>query len=177
MPESKANLDDEMAAIATIANIANGLAPEVRERVIRYVADRFEIRIGSGRRTSDSLTAATSQETSESAGKEFAEFAALFDACNPKTDSQRALAAAFWLQICQGGANFDSQAANTELKHLGHGVANITRALDPLIQQKPALILQIRKSGNTRQARKLYKITEAGIRKVRALIAGTGDDQ
>ena len=175
-------LDKETRAISDVVGVLGSLESAERERVIRYVAERFQIQLGGASRT---RTAAreSSEHTNEGpalgniGNADYPDFASLVDACDPKTDSQRALVAAFWLEICQGGTNFDSQAANTELKHLGHRVANITRALDPLIKQKPSLVLQIRKSGNTRQARKLYKITEAGVRRIRAMIAGTGEDQ
>jgi hypothetical protein len=106
---------------------------------------------------------------------EFEDFASLVDATHPETDPMRALVAGYWLQVCKGGPSFDAQSANTELKHLGHPSSNITMALGALINQKPSLVLQLRKSGNTKQARKSYKITESGIRKVRAMLSGTGD--
>ena len=72
---------------------------------------------------------------------EFEDIASLMDACSPTTDSLKALVAGYWLQVCQGSQSFDGQSANKELKHLGHAVGNITRALGAVIDQKPALVL------------------------------------
>src|SRR5580704_11664233 len=111
MPETGSEVDKETRAIAGVVSILASLEPGERERVIRYVAGRFEI----GTITQPKAAANSSEprypgEPESRALGEYAEFAALFDACNPRTDSQRALVAAYWLQICQGGANFDSQA-------------------------------------------------------------------
>jgi hypothetical protein len=108
--------------------------------------------------------------------REFQDFASLFEACGPNTDSLRALVGAYWLQVCQSNQGFDGQSVNRELKNLGHGIANITQALNPLIAQKPAFVLQLRKSGTTKQARKLYKVTEAGIKRIKEMIAGAATD-
>ncbi len=74
--------------------------------------------------------------------------------------------------MCQGADSFDSQSANTALKNLGHAIANITMALGALIKQKPALVLQTKKSGKSRQARKTFKLTVAGIKAVEDMING-----
>jgi hypothetical protein len=58
------------------------------------------------------------------------------------------------------------------LKNLGQGLANITNAIDGLRNQKPALVLQLKKSGKSQQARKTYKLTVAGIKAVEVMIDG-----
>lgn len=102
----------------------------------------------------------------------FASFPELFDAARPRLEKEKALVAAYWLQICQTTDALNAQAINSELKHLGHGLSNVTEALSSLIAEKPALILQIRKSGSSKQARKLYKLSEAGRRRVLEMIPG-----
>jgi len=66
---------------------------------------------------------------------------------------------------------------STELKNLGHGVANITRAFNDLKARRPALAIQVQKSGRAKQARKKYKITEAGLTKVRKMLLGQGSGE
>jgi hypothetical protein len=61
---------------------------------------------------------------------------------------------------------------NKELKNLGEGILNITSALDALKAQKPALALQLKKAGKSRQARKTYKVTVAGLKFVENMIRG-----
>ena len=167
--------DNEIQAMGTIAGIIDGLQEDQRGRVIRYIVERFNL-------SGPSKTARTLSEGSQSDNQadvlaEYADFASLVDATNPETDPMRALVAGYWLQVCKGAASFDAQSANTDLKHLGHASSNITSAFGALISQKPALVLQLRKSGNTKQARKLYKVTEAGIRKVKQMISGAGEGE
>lgn len=95
--------------------------------------------------------------------------AEFFDAANPRTEAEKVLVVAYWLQEIQGHADWDSQSVNTELKNLGHGVGNITRALDTLIARRPRLVIQTKKSGTTKQARKKYKVTVEGTKSVRTM--------
>jgi hypothetical protein len=166
------DIDKETKAIGEIAGIVGALEEDQRGRVIRYILERFNI-TGASR---DAKTPAAGLQTEPRGDTpaEFEDFASLVDAAHPDTDAMRALVAGYWLQVCKGGQSFDAQSANTELKHLGHPSSNITTALGSLINQSPALVLQLRKSGNTKQARKSYKVTESGVRKVRAMMSGEG---
>lgn len=102
----------------------------------------------------------------------YAALAEIYDAARPTSNADKALVAGYWLQVCQGAESFDGFSANRELKHLGQGLANVTNAIDSLKGQKPALALQLKKSGKSQQARKVYKITVAGIKAVEAMING-----
>jgi|ERR1017187_9228476 hypothetical protein len=165
MPE----LDPETRAIGEITTVVSGLEEEQRGRVIRYIVDRFKI---GGTTSKSARSDSEEKDTGQKDNKSFEDFDSLADACGPNTDSLRALVGGYWVQVCQGNQGFDGASVNKELKNLGHGVGNITVALNSLIAQKPAYVLQLRKSGNTKQARKLYKVTEAGIKKVKAMIEG-----
>jgi len=81
------------------------------------------------------------------------------------------LTVAFWLQECLHHDEWEGFAINSELKHLGHGLKNVTDALKALIDQRPQLVVQLRKSGKTKQARKRYKLTAEGVRKVRHMVS------
>ena len=102
---------------------------------------------------------------------QFEAFVDLFDAAAPRTDSERALVGGFWFQVVQDAPDFVSQQVNDALKDVGHGVGNITDALTKLQRRKPALVRQVEKGGKTRQARKRYKLTAAGIGAVRELLS------
>jgi len=167
--------DSEIKAMGEIATLVEQLQEDQRGRVIRYIVERFNIAgAAKGAKTAGGAAQAESQIDPPA---DFEDFASLVDAAHPETDTMRALVAGYWLQACKGGLSFDAQTANTELKHLGHPSSNITSALGALISQKPALVLQLRKSGTSKQARKLYKITESGLRKVRAMMSGTGEGE
>ena len=62
------------------------------------------------------------------------------------------------------------------MKDLGHGVGNITDALTALKEERPALILQLKKSGTSKQARKTYKLTQEGIRRVQGMMLRESPD-
>lgn len=76
----------------------------------------------------------------------------------------------YWFQFIKGDADIDSQSVNTELKHLGHGVGNITQAFAGLIARKPQLVIQTKKEGKTQQARKKYRVTQEGKKAVDAML-------
>jgi DNA-binding PadR family transcriptional regulator len=50
----------------------------------------------------------------------------------------------------------------------------LTAALDELKAARPAFAIQLRKSGSSQQARKKYKITAAGEKRVEELVRNGG---
>jgi hypothetical protein len=120
---------------------------------------------GTDEREADAPAAETSPT-----GSNFTEFAELYAATDPTSQSDKALVGGYWLQVCQGAENFTGQSVNNELNHLGHKIANITNAMTTLNDAKPQLVLQLRKSGKSQQARKTYKLSAEGIKRVREMI-------
>ncbi len=94
----------------------------------------------------------------------------LFDSAQAESGLDKVLVVAYWFQVSQRQDDWDSFAVNTELKHLGHPSTNITRDLDSLMKRSPRLVLQVRKDGTTRQARKRYKLTREGVRAVEKML-------
>jgi DNA-binding PadR family transcriptional regulator len=45
-----------------------------------------------------------------------------------------------------------------------------------LMKRKPSLVMQTAKAGRSAQARKTYKLTAAGVREVKAMIAGASEE-
>jgi hypothetical protein len=169
--------DPEFGAMQTLYNALEPLDDGARMRVVNYILARLEITTTAAR--DDLGTRGNGQDVGEAALREeqavapkYGSLAELFDAAQPKTNPDKALAAGYWLQVCQGGESFDGFSANKELKNLGQGLANVTNAIDGLKNQKPALALQLTKSGKSQQARKSYKITVAGIKAVEDMISG-----
>lgn len=119
------------------------------------------------RSTADSLRA----EAPKVGIAAFATLAECLAAARPKTDPEKALVACAYYQLKNGLEDFDAQSVNKELKNTGHTVANITDALDSTMNHEPKLIIQLRKSGTTRQARKKYKVTGEGFGEVARMIA------
>ena len=167
--------DAEITAMSTVAKALEPLDELVRQRVISWAASRFGSQLPA-----PSKSLGIEREvapTAESARAEFESFAELFDAADPKTDKDRALVAAYWAQICQSQATFPAQTLNASLKDLGHGLSNVTVALDGLKDEKPALILQLKKSGTSKQARKTYKLTVEGAKRVRQMLDHDHQDE
>ena len=108
-------------------------------------------------------------QTNSTTAGEHQTFAELFDSANPTTERDKALVAAYWMQLNEGAPAFPAQSVNALLKDLGHGIGNITEALTALKNDRPALILQLKKSGTSRQARKTYKLTLEGAKRVAAM--------
>ena len=156
--------DPEIKAMEDIAQTLEPLDPTVRGRVLQWVRGRFQ-----GATPPDEPEHAADDGAQDS---HFDDVMSLYDAANPTSDTERALVGGYWLQVCEDGGDFGSQTVNTALKNLGHGVKNITTAFDGLSQKSPALVRQVQKSGSTKQARKKYRVTAAGIKEVQRLLGG-----
>lgn len=175
---SKIDLSTDLEAMKAIGDALSPLGEQARRRVMTYILTVFQIK-ASGK-SGPSHDAGGNDESGEeeaeaeaSIAPKYDSFADLFEAAKqPENNSDKALVAGYWLQVCQGADSFGSQSANTALKNLGHAILNITVALGVLIKQKPALVLQTKKSGKSRQARKTFKLTVAGIKAVEDMING-----
>ncbi len=162
--------DLELDAMKQISDLLEPLEPEARARVMAWVSGSLSIgRVQAS--SPPSLMTAT-----EALNANFGSFAELFHAADPKSEKERALIAAYWIQQSEGADQFASQQLNTELKNIGYRVGNITDALSQLIDERPNLVIQVAKSGSTKQARKTYKITDAGFRRVSEMLNKPGDE-
>ena len=90
----------------------------------------------------------------------------LFDAASPDLEYEKAIVVGYWFQVCEGQPDFNAQDVNSTLTNLGHKLKNITDSFSTAMERKPALVIQTQKTGTSKQARKLYKLTTAGIRLV-----------
>ena len=168
-------MDTETQAMAQIIEAFKDLDELARSRVLRWAADRFQL---SARPTPPSSVVAP-VSSGENEARVFSDLASLYDAANPESQADKALVVGYWIQVVGGSEDWESQSVNAELKNLGHGVGNITDVLNTLINQSPRLVIQTRKSGTTKQARKRYRMTTEGIRKLKAMLSrsGAADDK
>lgn len=174
--------DLEFNAVREVYSAMKKLDPEAQQRTLDYVSSRLGLagtspikaREDKGRPAMPDADPADSEEAAEAPASKssYSSLAELFDAASPTSQSDKALVAGYWLQVCQGSENFDGFSVNKELKNLGEGLGNVTNAIEGLKNQKPALALQLAKSGKSQQARKTYKITVAGVRAVEKMING-----
>jgi hypothetical protein len=169
--------DPEIGAMSAIADALTALEDEeARVRVLKWATTRFapNVRVPDG--PSEALDESESEDAEgRTPSPGYAVFADLFDAATPRTDPERALVGGYWTQVIEGNSDFASQTVNNALKDVGHGIGNITDALGALQDRRPSLVRQVQKSGRTRQARKKYKLTSAGITAVERMIRGEGE--
>ena len=158
----------EIEAMKSIAEAIEKLDEEARLRVLGWAKARF-----AGSRSINSLADVPPKIEDQPSGatnldtlKGYGSLAELYHAADPKNEAEKGLVAGAWFQIVEGMDGLDSQTINSALKDLGYGVGNITRAFDVLISQRPALMIQLRKAGTTKQARKQFKVTDAGLKKL-----------
>ncbi len=163
MTSNKRERDLEAEAISAVVSALKGLDEDAARRVVRWAAERYGV--------AAKASGASVQGRTRGGAHRPAELAELFAAAGPQTEPEKALVAGYFLQVTKGEQDFDSQPLNAALKHLGHGIKNITRALEALIATKPQLAIHLRKSGATQQARKRYRVTQAGIQRVEAMLA------
>jgi hypothetical protein len=168
--------DPEIEAMGQVAAAIDNLADDARARVLRWAADRYgaQIAMATPVRTSVGALGGVSDDKSPRAAEvrdapeqSFEHFVDLFDAADPKTDVDKALTGAYWLQVVSKQDSWQSLRVNNLLKDMGHGVANVTSALRTAQERKPALVRQVHKSGRSPQAWKTYKLTTSGVSHVR----------
>ena len=87
----------------------------------------------------------------------------LVEQWKPETMAERALLGAYVLARGRPERTVTSQAINAELKKNGLPVPNITRAIESNLRARPPLMVQKKKMGTTRQARKQYALTQEGV--------------
>jgi hypothetical protein len=98
-------------------------------------------------------------------------FAEALSNANPQTEDKKVLFAA-WFLFGRNGPPRDFKALqlSKRLAPTGHGVNNVSVCLGRLKILKPALVLQVGKSGTKKQSRKFYRITDAGIKAAKQML-------
>jgi hypothetical protein len=157
----------EIEAMKIVADALDALDPPAQARVLNWACAKYkfpeDVTLKGSLKNAGNRSDAAASET---------DLPSLFASATPKTGTDKTLLVAHWFQVKKGFQDFDAQQVNAELKHLGHGVANITRTLEHLMEAKPQLVIQTRKSGTSKQARKKYRVTAAGEARVAQLLSG-----
>jgi hypothetical protein len=178
--------DPEIEAMAAVAAALADLDEETQGRVLRWAGERYGVSLPTGGSRGGSAGGGggdgadyegavdvTEEEIAEEAPT-YEHFAELFAAASPKSNDDKALVAAYWVQVHEGHATWASRQLNTELKHLGHSIPNITDALTKNMRKKPQRVIQLRKSSSVKQANKTYKVTNEGLVYVQGMLRGEG---
>lgn len=176
--------DLEIEAMGKMSKALGGLDEEVRGRVVRWAAERFGVSLGVAplKQTRSGAGGIAGGDEPSGEGNELGEqvrneepawdhFADFYHASGASTHPDGMLVGAYWVQIIGGQESFGSLELNKLLKDLGHGVTGTSKVMTTLIARKPALILQLKKSGKSQQARKTYKLTDSGKKAVEQMVA------
>ena len=157
--------DQELSAMNAILGALQPLDAPAQVRVLRWAWQRF------GDDADPHAAASASTSTPQNG-----DVAEVVNESGASNGPERALAVAYWLQEVSQRPSFTAQEVNGALKNLGHPVANITKTLESLKAQRPSLLMQVSKSGRSRQARKTYRLTAAGADRVRNILARANDE-
>jgi hypothetical protein len=167
-------MESEFAEIDAMKSILLALEPldeTSRTRVLRWAGDKFGVSPSAIKPRTLMQDGDRETQFSQPATNQFESAAELLASSGAETDTEKALVIGYWFQVVLNQSDIESQAINTELKHIGYGVGNITRALDSLVSTRPQLVIQLRKAGSSKQARKKFKLTAEGIRRVNEMLS------
>lgn len=90
-------------------------------------------------------------------------FPALFSAVAPKTNGQKAVVAAYWLERHDGLESWTTHNVNKQLQQLGTKVGSLSIVLSNETKSKSPKVAMLDKQGASMQARKSFVLTQAGI--------------
>lgn len=166
-------LDQEIEIISQCHDLLSKTDDASKVRVLQWLSSKF--RLGQSTLTifSDApavgvaVEVETAEETTEqpaastgsngAGGLEgFANFTDMFKYLKPKSDAEKALAAAVYLSSKKNVHEVSSAQVQKELKMIEERVSNITQAISALVKKK--YVQQLGKDGDSQQARKKYKI-------------------
>lgn len=171
--EQKEDLN-EIEAMKAIGTALNDLGDKARKRVLAWAVDKYDVQLSDSKNVISKKENTSSNTNPEEKVRNFEKVADLYFATSPETHAERALVIGYWFNKIKSKEEFGSQAVNSELRNLGSPISNITRAFNQLMKKSPKLVIQTRKTGTTKQARKKFKLTVAGVKKVEKMIEERG---
>jgi hypothetical protein len=154
----------EVEAITTVDRALSEVDEDAAARVLRWASEKY------GQSIPDEVPVEPMSAAPSVPVDQFEEIAELMAAAGPSNGVERVLVATYWFQVINEHPNVTGQQVNDALKNLGHAMSNITDAFSSLIRRKPQLAMQVEKTGSSKQARKKYKLTIAGIHEVKRLL-------
>ena len=105
-----------------------------------------------------------SEKPEDASAEEDDGFAEAFSKVNPRTEDKKVLFAAWFLFGKKGPQDFKGLQVSKRLAQTGHRINSVSVCLGRLKALKPALVFQVRSTGNKKQSRKIYRLTDEGIK-------------
>jgi len=143
---------------------------DARQRVLDWLARKFSLSTPKPTGSEEQPSAGRDTEVKLVTLTSFNSLADVFAQVSLEMDKDKALVAAAFFQNKWQKTEITGWEINKELKQLGHGVSNITSAISQLIDVSPSLMIQTRKEGKTRQAKKKYKVTAEGLKAIQQIL-------
>jgi hypothetical protein len=174
---------NDLRALEEILNTLEPLKEDERVRVLRWCVEKLGIETGIALNSAIRRDVQKIGAVDAAFAKHVNGFHSIGDfvaAARARTDVDRVLAAALYLQDLNGDEpdrTLTGKEVNDTLKHLGHGVKNITDCINTLKGRKPQHMIQVRKGGKAQQAWKQYRVTDAGSDYVFKLIRDENRDE
>lgn len=97
----------------------------------------------------------------------------LFAEANVKKVSDKILLMAAYLQERLNFKEISSYDINFRLKRIGHGVQNISSSINGILKRKQReapMMMELKKEGASKQARRKFKVTDEGLKKARSFL-------
>ncbi|GAB4335484.1 MAG: hypothetical protein OHK0038_13160 [Flammeovirgaceae bacterium] len=172
--------DPEIKALEESYYMLNALTPEARKRVLVWLANKFNINdlfLSKNQEEATNVKNPSDKEVNSHKSlvdfSQYREFHSVFSIANPRTEAEKVLLAAAYLQEKSKSEELTGRSINNALKRLGHGVKNITSTINLLMERKPRLMMQTKKEGIEPQSQKRYKVTIEGLIFVTELLSKT----
>jgi len=164
----------EIDAMRKVAEALASLDKDEVARVLEWAVSKFGVEIADQpvSQQSDSMPPPVNSQNSDT-DINFETLAELFAAASPSTDAEKVLVVAYWHQYVLNEPSLTSYYINKDLKDLGHGVKRMNDAWDRLMAEKPHLVVQLKKTGSSTQARRIFKLTNAGKQRVEDMLRGS----
>ena len=168
-------IDPEIEAIVKSYEVIKDLDSASKRRVITWLVNKFDL---SGEMPATKGISSVMGKNSALAGPGMVEMELpedltgfetaenLYNQIATKTEPEKVLVVAAYLQEKLHLTELGGRRINTELKRMNQGVKNITAAISSLTKKTPPLMSQNKKEGASPQAKKKYHVTEEGIKKV-----------
>ena len=161
--------------MATLLKVMQDLDDSAKTRVLSWAAGRFSLSppAKAGKILPENANSVEESDKPEDASNAtYTTIADLFVSSRAGTGPEKVRVTGYWHQELQKKSDFGSFEVNKELRDLGHQVNSINKVFDALIDQKPQLVVQVRKLGTGKQSRRRHKLTLAGINRVKEMLAG-----
>ena len=168
---------NELNVMSEVAEILRGLSKGEQRRILEWLSDYFDVYDDYCDDIVEVLTelddVASADEVTfvvedNGDGEVMAEpapntFASLYEEVAPKTAIQKIVTAAYWIETQENKESWKSFEVNKLLKSLGVKVSSVSGTLAIEGKKDTPLVSVLDKSGDSMQARKTFRLSDAGF--------------